>query len=99
MNLMNLRYMNRKLWVMFMDIIGPLTISEPVPIEEAYSKLLSEKDRLNLEMTYSEFIETLKEMENRGIIKMLKRNNKTYIMLTDEAKYFLITYSPAWIGL
>ncbi len=74
-------------------------MSEPVSIEEVYSKLLSEKDRLNIEMTYSEFLDTLREMESRGIIRILKRNNKTYIMLTDEAKYFLITYSPAWIGL
>jgi len=82
-----------------MDIIGPLAMSEPVSIEDVYGRLLSEKDRLDIEMTYSEFLDTLREMEKRGIIKILKRDDKTYIMLTDEARYFLVTYSPAWIGL
>ncbi len=91
--------MNRKLWIMFMDIIGPLTMSEPAPVDKIYSKLISEKDRLDIEMSYSEFLDTIREMERRGIVKTVRKDDKTYIALTDEARYFLITYSPAWIGL
>ncbi len=82
-----------------MDIIGPLAMSEPVPLDKVYGKYLSEKDRLCLDISYSEFINALRDLERRGVIKFLKRNNETHIALTEDAKYFLITYSPAWVGL
>jgi len=95
----NLKLMTRELWIMFMDIIGPLAMSEPAPIDAIYGKLLAEKDRLNLDLSYGQFLKVLEEMERRGIIRTIKKDDKTYIALTDEARYFLITYSPAWIGL
>jgi len=50
-------------------------------------------------MSYGEFLEILNDLEKRGAIKIVKKNGNTYIVLTEDAKYFLIVYSPAWIGL
>ncbi len=82
-----------------MEIIGPLAMNEPIPIDEVYSRLISNKDKYNIDISYGEFLEILNDLEKRGAIKIVKKDSNTYIVLTEDAKYFLIVYSPAWIGL
>ncbi len=97
---MDLRYLDRKRWVLLFDILAQKALQNPVSIEELYQEVLRQSQRLSLEISLQELKDIIKEFEERGIVKTFRDNKgNTVVVLTEEARYFVLIYSTSFIGL
>ncbi len=96
---MDLRYLDRKRWVILFDILARKVLDKPATIEEVYEEILRQKDRLMLELSLQELKDILNEFEKRGIVKLLRKDQHMEVVLTEDARYFVLVYSTSFIGL
>lgn len=81
--------MDRVRWILFFDVLPRVAWTTPASIEKVYEELIK-----YVYVSYREFIEIVNEFEKRNIIKILKMGDTRQIVLTEDAKYFLIVYRP-----
>ena len=96
---MDLSNFDRKRWILYFDILGKCALSEPASLSKIYDLIVRESLRLNLNMSLSELKELLREFEQRGIVKLFNHNGELHVILTDKARYWLLTYSAALSNL
>ena len=96
---MDLHYLDRKRWVILFDILARKVLDRPATIEEIYEEILRQKDRLMLDVSLQELKDILNEFERRGIVKLLKEGQHMKVILTEDARYFVLIYNTSFIGL
>jgi len=96
---MNLSGFDRVRWFIYFEVLGKTCRDEPKTIDEIYVQAVKEGSKIGIDIEYTKLLEILKEFENRNIVKIFKINGKTYIDLTEKARYYLLTYAAALSNL
>ncbi len=83
------RNMDRIRWILFFDVLPRVAWGTPAPLSRVYQELIR-----YVYVSYREFESIISEFEHRNIVKILRRGDSTQVVLTEDAKYFLIVYKP-----
>ena len=96
---MDISNFDRKRWILYFDILGKIALDKPIPIVKVYEYIVRESDKLNIKMSFEELKSILIEFRDRGIVQLFNQDGQTHVMLTDTARYWLLTYSLAMSNL
>ncbi len=96
---MDISNFDRKRWILYFDVLGKIALDKPISVVKVYEYILRESSRLNVEMSFEELKNMLLEFRDRGIVQILNENGQLHVMLTDDARYWLLTYSFAMSNL
>jgi len=96
---MDLSNFDRKRWILYFDVLGKIALDRPVPVGKVYEYIVREGRRLNLNMSFSELESLLREFRDRGIVQLVNQGGELHVVLTDVARYWLLTYSLAMSNL
>ncbi len=89
---------DRKRWVLLFDFLAKYA-QEPISIDKLYEIIVREGPKISFELSFEELENMLEEFKSRGIVHILKVNNKRCVVLSETAKYFIQIYSTTIIGL
>ena len=79
--------------MLFFEVLPVLAWSSPASLNEIYAYIIAREKELNLRLTLRELRAILREFECRNIVKIVDKS-ELKVMLTEDAKYFLIVYKP-----
>ncbi len=92
------RFFDRKRWVLLFDFLAKYA-EKPISIHELYSIIVREGPRLDFRVSLEELKELIREFKDRGIVNEIRVDHDEYIVLTEDARYFVHIYSTSIIGL
>ncbi len=92
---MDLSNFDRKRWILYFDILGKVALDKPAQVVKVYEYLVRESKRLDVDMSFDEFMSILREFKERGIVDLVDHGEGVEVVLTGVARDWLLTYSLA----